>query len=170
MSSLRRELSSYAEGLSKEAKARYKDKIALIDGIDPFGKVTAGESYAGILPVEECDLVSYLVLQTSYITMSQFKARKGLEAYNQFVCGWIKDVQTRKIAGKYVTTGRVSCYLYCIYDRIYKTNLPVYNNSMTPLTASSRYKFLCRGGGVRMMFGYALVFNSSFCHFPLRHL
>lgn len=61
--------------------------------------------------------------------MSQFKARKGLEAYNQFVCGWIKDVQTRKIAGKYVTAGRVSCNLYCVYDRIYKTNLPVYNNN-----------------------------------------
>ena len=32
--------------------------------------------------------------------MAQFKARKRLEAYNQLVCGWIKDVNTRKTAGK----------------------------------------------------------------------
>lgn len=104
------ELSSYAESLNQEAKTRYKDKIALIDGIDPFGKVTAGEPYSGVPPVEACDLVSYLVLQTSFITSSQFKVRKGLEAYNQFVCGWIKDVHTRKISGKYLTCGRVSHY------------------------------------------------------------
>ena len=57
------ELSSYAESLNQETKTRYKDKIALIDGIDPFGKVNAGEPYSGVLPVEACDLVSYLVLQ-----------------------------------------------------------------------------------------------------------
>ena len=28
------------------------------------------------------DLVSYLMLQTSFITSEKFKARKGLEAYN----------------------------------------------------------------------------------------
>ena len=73
------ELSSYSESLNQEAKARYKDKIALIDGIDPFGKITVGKPYSGVLPVEACDLVSYLVLQTSFITASQFKAHKGLE-------------------------------------------------------------------------------------------
>ena len=52
--------------------------------------------YSGVPSVEACDLVSYLVLQTSFITASQFKVRKGLEAYNQFVCGWVKDVHTMK--------------------------------------------------------------------------
>ena len=56
------ELSSYAESLNQEAKARYKDKIALNDGIDPFGKITVGEPYSGVPPVKACDLVSYLVL------------------------------------------------------------------------------------------------------------
>ena len=45
------------------------------------------------------------------MTSEQFKARKGLEAYNQFVPGWIKDVSTTEIAGKYLTTGRVS---FCV--------------------------------------------------------
>jgi len=32
--------------------------------------------------------------------MDHFKARKGLEAYNQFVSGWVKEVNVRKIAEK----------------------------------------------------------------------
>ena len=59
-------------------------------------------------PVDKSDTLSYLALKTSFISVEQFKARKSLEAYNQFVCGWVKEVVTRKIAGKYLTTGRVS--------------------------------------------------------------
>ena len=55
------QLSSHFEGLNEEAKARYKEKIALIDGNDPFGKVVDGETYDGVVPVDACDLVSYLV-------------------------------------------------------------------------------------------------------------
>ena len=63
-----------------------------------------GEPFKGFPPVEDCNLVLYLVLQTSFadilITMSQFKARKGLEAYNQFVCRWTgrmdEEVDTRR--------------------------------------------------------------------------
>ena len=52
--------------------------------------------------MEACDLVSYLVLKTSFITSAQFKACKGLEAYNQFVSGWIKEViQGRSAASTY---------------------------------------------------------------------
>ena len=79
-------LSTYAEKLKKEATVRYKEKIALIKGVDSFVRnTTEGELFDGYPPVEDCDLVSYLVLQTSFITMSQFKARKGLDVYNQYV-------------------------------------------------------------------------------------
>ena len=56
------------------------------------------------MAVKDCDLVSYLVLRTSFISTSQFKARKGLEAYNQFVRGWIKEVSIRKIADNLLIT------------------------------------------------------------------
>ena len=49
-------------------------------------------------PVEACDLVAYLVLQTSFFTSKQSKARKSLEAYNQFVSGWIKEVNIWDVA------------------------------------------------------------------------
>ena len=101
-------LSSYVDSLKPEAKDRYLRKISTIGDVDPFVKPVAGEIADCVPPVEASDLVAYLVLQTSFITSAQFKARKGLEAYNQFVSGWIKEVNTRKICGKYLTVGRVS--------------------------------------------------------------
>ena len=38
--------------------------------------------------VDISDLLSYLVLKTSFISVSQFKGHKSLEAYNQLVCRW----------------------------------------------------------------------------------
>ena len=61
-------------------------------------------------PLDASDLVSYLVLQTNFITSKQFKALKSLEAYNQFVSGWVDDVRscTWKIKSYYLTKGCVS--------------------------------------------------------------
>lgn len=100
-------LSSYAENLSGEAKLRYQQKISVINGLDPF-RGCVGEPVEAVPTVDASDLVSYLVLQTNFITAKQFKAHRSLEAYNQFVCGWVKDVRTWRVAGKFVTTGRVS--------------------------------------------------------------
>ena len=61
-------------------------------GLDPFSSDFVGEKSDVVPPVSGCDLVSYLVLQTSFITSKQFKAHKFLEAYNQFVSGWVKDI------------------------------------------------------------------------------
>ena len=63
----------------------------MVDGFDPFIG-TAGELADRSPPVEPADIVSYLVLQTSFITAKWFKARKSLEVYNQFVKGWVKEV------------------------------------------------------------------------------
>ena len=100
-------MSPYAESLTATPKERYKEKISLIGGLDPFlGPLR--QCTDSVPPVEASDLVSYLVLQTSFVTAKQFKAYKGLESYNQFVCGWVKEVQIWKKGGKYLTTGHVS--------------------------------------------------------------
>lgn len=100
---------SYFEGLPEDAKARYQSKLDLIGGLDPFCS-SFGQPTDACPPVEACDLVAYLVLQTSFLTNKQFKARKSLEAYNQFVSGWIKEVKVWDIteSGKYLVKGRVS--------------------------------------------------------------
>ena len=104
------QLSAYAEKLTGDARDRYIEKISLVGGWDPFTG-PQGESTGSVPPVEAGDLVSYLVLQTSFLTAKQFKAYKGLESYNQFVCGWVKEVKVWRKEGKYIATGRVS-YLH----------------------------------------------------------
>ena len=58
--------------------------------------------------VDVSNLVSYLFLHTNFTIAKQFKAHRSIEAYNQFMCGWVKDVQTWRVAGKVVITGQVS--------------------------------------------------------------
>lgn len=107
------QLSVYAEGLNGKAKTRYLEKIQLVDGVDPFLLANSGRQSSNLPTVEAPDLVSYLVLQTSFVTSQQFKAHKSLEAYNQFVSGWVKDVTGWKINNKSVVTGRVSSLNLC---------------------------------------------------------
>ena len=52
---LTRVVFSYAEELSEEVKARYKDNIALVGGIDSYGKVSTGDLYAVALLVDTYD-------------------------------------------------------------------------------------------------------------------
>lgn len=96
--------SKYFHQLSTDAKKRYLEKIENVAGIDPFTLHLSQPTRGGLLSnnqaaqpsslpsIDATDLLSYLVLQTSYITTQQFKAHKSLEAYNQFVSGWIKEV------------------------------------------------------------------------------
>ena len=62
-------LSSYAEALLDDAKSRYLEKISMI-GKDPS---TFGEQTDDVLPVDSCDLLSYLVLRISFITTERGK-------------------------------------------------------------------------------------------------
>ena len=58
-------------------------------------------------PVEAADLLSFLVLETSYYTKDQFKAFKSLQAYNQMVSGFITSVQGHIITNKHVVLEKV---------------------------------------------------------------
>ena len=107
-------MSKYAHTLPPKAKKRYD---GLIGNVDPFVLSENAQSMANhavtvsaaALPaVDSSDVVSYLVLQTSFATAKQFKAHKSMEAYNQFVCGWVKDVKAWNVLGKSVVTGKVA--------------------------------------------------------------
>ena len=89
-------LSGYAEGLPGEAKTRYLKKLHLLNGSDPLASKVGPEndspSTCDLPSVEATDLVSFLVLDTSFVSAKQFKAHKSMEAYNEFVSGWVKEV------------------------------------------------------------------------------
>ena len=100
--------SAYAQKLAGVAKSRYTENILLINGLDPFLIASSGIEKQPFPPIEGTDLVSYLVLQTSFVSAKQFKVHKSMEAYNQFVSGWVKDISAWNINGKSVITGRIS--------------------------------------------------------------
>ena len=64
-------------------------------------------------PIDSTDLLSYLVLQTSYITTQQFKANKSSEAYNQFVSGWTIRLQAVLLLPKALSTTQSLGWYHC---------------------------------------------------------
>ena len=53
------------------------------------------------------DIVNYLVFGTSPFTSEQMKAYKGLEAYNQVLEGWVRDVHVKLVGDKRLVMGKV---------------------------------------------------------------
>ncbi|XP_013415512.1 uncharacterized protein LOC106177314 [Lingula anatina] len=98
---------SYKLSLPAPERKRYEDKLGIIDGKDPY-ETTTWSTDAGLLPeVTYMDIVNYLLFTTSYYSQEQLKCYKGLEAYNQFVCGWVRDVGSVEVGGKIVTSAKV---------------------------------------------------------------
>jgi len=62
------QFSAYAEDLPSDAKARYRKKLEVIGGFDPFlsGRIARCQLVDRLPDVESSDLVSYMVLQTSF--------------------------------------------------------------------------------------------------------
>ena len=99
-------ISECAKKLTGNVKQRYVDKISNI-GIDPVLISKKKYNPECLPPVEAADLLSYLVLDTSFYTNKRFKAFRSLQAYNQMVSGFITSVQGHIIAKKYVVLAKV---------------------------------------------------------------
>ena len=85
-------ISDYAKKLEHQVRQRYLDKISVI-GIATVLIPEKNLDPECLPPVEAADLLSYLVLDTSYCTDRQFKAFRSLNAYNQMISGFITSVQ-----------------------------------------------------------------------------
>ena len=99
-------LSEYAKQSDLYVRKQHLQKISVI-GIDPVLIPEEKLEPECLPPVEAADLLSFLVLETSYYTKDQFKAFKSLQAYNQMVSGFITSVQGHIIANKHVVVAKV---------------------------------------------------------------
>ena len=103
---------SHLSSLDQCSKKRYQQKIAEIDDTDPYEVPNNQWStdFDDLPSISFLDIVSYLVLKTSAYSMEEFRAYKSLEAYNQFVCGWVRELKVKKLSEKKLTIvlGRVS--------------------------------------------------------------
>ena len=99
-------LSEYCRKLNDHVKRRYLEKIAEV-GVDPVTIPDEQFNSECLPPIEATDLLSYLVLETSFYTKQKFKTYKSLEAYNFMVSGFIMSIQGCIVSGKHVAAGKV---------------------------------------------------------------
>jgi hypothetical protein len=66
--------------------------VSVIGGQDPYDPEISWSEDPQILPKITYmypDIVNYLIFSPSLYTMDDFKSYKGLEAYDNFLSGWI---------------------------------------------------------------------------------
>ena len=99
----------YIDTLDSRAKARYLEKLSVIGKQDPYTIPSSRYSADPDLlpPVTYPDIYNYLVNGPSPYTSDDLKCFKGLDAYNQFVNGWVRDVVATIINELHVVTARV---------------------------------------------------------------
>lgn len=53
------------------------------------------------------DVINFLVFTPSPYTADDLRCYKGLDAYNQFVCGWVRETASCVINNMHLTTAKV---------------------------------------------------------------
>ena len=90
-------MEKYFETLEAPAKTRYEEKTSIVG--DPY-KVHESEWQNDInfFPnLTYPDLVNYLVFHPSpFYKLKDFENYRSLEAYDRFVCGWMRDVVAKR--------------------------------------------------------------------------
>ena len=109
--------STYFSKLDLKAKERYKEKIKLIENVDPYTlqKEAFTENIDCFPKVTYPDIVNYFLFAPSPLTKEQLKAYKSLESYNQFVSGWVKDVGVKLFQNNILLHGRVSYTFFTLF-------------------------------------------------------
>ena len=103
---------SYRDELDAMSKHRYMQKINIIDDVDPYNieKSSLMTNIDLWASVTYPDIVNYLLFTTSAYTMDELKSYKSLEAYNQFINGWVQEVKVKIINNLCVHIGKVRPY------------------------------------------------------------
>jgi len=87
--------SSYVESLDETAKTRYREKLAMLGGVqDPYKTIQSTDQCLNWLwpNVKYPDIFNYFVTSVSTYTKQQLKAYESLKGYRYFVDGWIQEV------------------------------------------------------------------------------
>ena len=84
----------YIESLDQVNRAAYKDKLTVIDGLDPYtvSKDDLVYEVEALPKITHLDIINCLVFSPSRFTMEDMKDCKSLEAYDMFFRGWVRDL------------------------------------------------------------------------------
>ena len=105
----------YRESLGDKEKAKYMEKLSLIDGNDPYEMKTFSADQKLLPSISYPDIVNYLVFSPGPFTLEDLKSYNGLDAYKQFVCGWVREVSTSIVNDKHLVSPKVTCDFKNLY-------------------------------------------------------
>ena len=103
----------YANLTSDSAKARYEQKLQLIDGIDPYELPKDAWSddldlWPSVTHVHAC---MYLILTPSPYSEKDMLNYKSVDSYRNFVDGWVRMVMVKEVgANKRIVIGKVRIF------------------------------------------------------------
>ena len=116
-------IKNHQASLDGKSKERYLQKWALIDDVDPYTipKISWSEKEEDYPEITYPDIVNYLVLTPSVYTSDDLKSYKSLEAYNNIMEGWVKEIKVFNTKDNMaVVAARVSIFLKYIRFEKYK--------------------------------------------------
>ncbi|XP_067654064.1 uncharacterized protein [Haliotis asinina] len=88
-------MENYANLLDKVSRARYLEKTVVIDNEDPYRipRSEWSDDHKYLPATSYVDIVNYLVFSPSpFYSLSDMRNYRSLEAYDRFVCGWVRDI------------------------------------------------------------------------------
>lgn len=102
-------MSDYFKTLVGDVRMRYKDKIAIINNIDPYtlDAESPYKSKSSFPIVSYMDVVSYFLCTHSFFTAEKLKSYKSLESYKFCEAGYVRDVCVYKIDEHFVVRAKV---------------------------------------------------------------
>ncbi|CAI5696237.1 unnamed protein product [Oreochromis niloticus] len=101
---------AYREGLGPQERPRYLEKLRFIGGADPYELAPSSwinDNPESLVSIAHPDIVNYLVFSPSPYTAEDLKSFKSLEAYNQMVCGWVREMQYQVISDRCVVNAKI---------------------------------------------------------------
>ncbi|KAH7971826.1 hypothetical protein HPB52_003216 [Rhipicephalus sanguineus] len=82
----------YFDELVGPSRVRYEAKIAMCSGVDPYKLRIDATTDAEVLPpTTHVDIINYLVLSTSYISLQRMKTYKSLDGGAQLFYEWDRE-------------------------------------------------------------------------------
>lgn len=126
-------MSEFTSNLDPPSLQRYKEKLIAIENIDPYLLEEADFSTCvdDLPDITYPDIVNYLVFHPSPYSAEDMKAYKSLEAYNQVLEGWVREIGVYKISELKVIRGKVR-----------KINVMILNDDAYFLRVPKLYFFL----------------------------
>ena len=91
-----------------EHASRYCQKISVVENIDPYTlkKQDLTSDIRYFPSITYSDIVNCMLFAPSPVTNEELKCYKSLDAFNQFMQGWIKEIGVKD--ERLIVSGRVS--------------------------------------------------------------